>query len=817
MKPNRFTGPTRGRRPTRRTSPASRPCLEVLEDRCLLSFSPAVSYAAGASPLAVVTADFNHDGRLDLATANAGDNTVSVLLGNGDGTFQPAQPSATGATPASVAVGDFNTDGKLDLATANQGGSDVSVLLGHGDGTFQAPNNLDLGSTPASVAVGDFNADGKLDLGVTSNVYYPGSPGYWVCYHGWYGDYCTYYPGSPGYYEGRANVLLGHGDGSFSVPSTTGLGEGYHTSAAVADFNGDGRPDFAAANYDYATVGVLAGDGLGNLQAPTDFATDYAPWSVAAADLDGDGDADLVTANLFANTVGVLAGDGLGSFGPAQSYAAGPLPQSVAVADFNRDGWTDLVTANADPGSVSVLRGNGDGTFQAARDYAAGSSPASVAAGDFNGDLFPDVATADAGSNDVAVLLNTQDWRSFAVSGFPSPATAGTAHTLTVAARDTAGGLLANYAGTVHFTSSDPQADLPADYTFTAADHGTHTFTVTLKTAGPQGITVTDTAVPDLSGSQTGVVVNPAAASRFDLAGFPSTTTSGDAGSFRVTAYDAYGNQATGYAGTVHFTSSDGQATLPADYTFTASDAGTASFLASLVTVGRQSLTAADTAHPSVTRTQTGIRVVPRTSVSGPPVAARNQVLPFTLGAGGLSPGSVFAFAIDWNGDGTTDQTVSGPSGTTVPHSYSTGGSYAVGVTATVRLGGEDYTSPAASTSVNVLALSAATQADPGDASRSALVVEGTASGETVVLSPGAGNGVAVTYNGTPLGTITAPGGAPFAHVLVYGYGGGDTVRLTGGLAVPALLFGGDDNDTLDAGGSGANNVLVGGNGNDAL
>ena len=97
-----------------------------------------------------------------------------------------------------------------------------------------------------------------------------------------------------------------------------------------------------------------------------------------------------------------------------------------------------------------------------------------------------------------------------------------------------------------------------------------------------------------------------------------------------------------------------------------------------------------------------------------------------------------------------------------------------------------------------------------GDATRKALVVEGTANGETIVLSPGAGNGVALSINGTSVGTIASPGGVAFAHLLVYGYGGNDTLRLTGGLAVPALLFGGDGNDTLDAGGSTANNVLIG-------
>ena len=199
------------------------------------------------------------------------------------------------------------------------------------------------------------------------------------------------------------------------------------------------------------------------------------------------------------------------------------------------------------------------------------------------------------------------------VTGFPSPTTAGASHNVTVTAYDAYGNVATGYTGTVHFTSSDPQSTagsgLPANYTFTAGNAGTRTFSATLKTVGTQSITATDTVTGTITGTQSGITVNVGAATHFTVTGYPSPTTAGVSHAFTVTAYDAYGNVATGYTGTVHFTSSDGQAALPANYTFTAANAGVDTFSATLKTAGTQSITATDTVTGTITGTQSGITV----------------------------------------------------------------------------------------------------------------------------------------------------------------------------------------------------------------
>ena len=189
---------------------------------------------------------------------------------------------------------------------------------------------------------------------------------------------------------------------------------------------------------------------------------------------------------------------------------------------------------------------------------------------------------------------------------------AGAAHSVTVTARDAYGNVATGYTGTIRFTSSDPAATLPANYTFSGSDAGVHAFSLgaTLKTAGTRSITATDTAHSGISGSQTGIAVTPGAAATLTVVTVTSWV-AGAAHSVTVTARDAYGNVVPTYTGTIHFTSSDLAATLPANYTFSGSDAGVHVFSGgvTLRTAGARSITATDTAHSGITGSQVGIIV----------------------------------------------------------------------------------------------------------------------------------------------------------------------------------------------------------------
>ena len=178
-------------------------------------------------------ADLTSDGTPDIVVANTGDNSVSVLLGNGDGTFQPQVTYDTGEAPISVAVADLNGDGTLDIVAANFGNSSVSVLLGNGDGTFQPQVSYATGTNPSSVAIADVNGDGIPDIVVANTS------------------------------DNTVGVLPGNGDGTFQPQATFATGS-IPSSVAVTDVNGDGKADLVVANFGDNTVGVLENNSNGS-------------------------------------------------------------------------------------------------------------------------------------------------------------------------------------------------------------------------------------------------------------------------------------------------------------------------------------------------------------------------------------------------------------------------------------------------------------------------------------------------------------------------------------------------------------------------
>jgi hypothetical protein len=352
-----------------------------------LAFVNAPSPAVGDSPRSVAVGDFNGDGLSDLVVANEWSGSLSVLLGNGNGTFRAQVAYAVGgpvtSIPFAVAVADFNGDRRTDLAVANYSNGTVSVLAGNANGTFQPQVSysagISLSPAPIALTVADFNGDRAPDVAAAN-----------------FDDF-------------NAAVFLGNGDGTLRprmnfVTGTASIG------IAAGDFNADGKPDVAVVNAADANVSVLLGNGDGTFRPQVVYATGRQPRSVASADFNGDGRADLAVANRDDNNVSVLLANADGTFRAQITYASGTAPYSVAVGDLNGDGKSDLAVADSQTNSVSVLAGRGDGSFQNRTAFPTGVSPHAVAVGDFDSDGKPDLAlanfTCERCQGSVSVLLN---------------------------------------------------------------------------------------------------------------------------------------------------------------------------------------------------------------------------------------------------------------------------------------------------------------------------------------------------------------------------------------------------------------------------
>jgi len=336
---------------------------------------PRTEFAAGERPSAVATGEFNGDSSTDVVVANENSGTVSVFLGNGDGTFAAATDFAVGAAPVAIAVADFNRDAHADLAVVNFASNSVSILMGNGDGTFQPAADFPVGTTPRAIFAGDLDGDNFPDLAVAN--------------------------------EGSNNVsiLRGAGDGTFATIGEIPVGESPRAILA-GNFAGDTALDLAVANHGSDTVSVLLNDGSASFTLAAELATSDAPAALGAGDFNRDGFLDLVTVNEGSSSVSLLLNNGDSTFADAREFFVGQRPVSVVVADFTGDGLLDLAVASFDFDQVNVLLGAAGAVFGSRIDIPAGDEPVALAGGDFNRDGRRDLAVANQAANLLSVILN---------------------------------------------------------------------------------------------------------------------------------------------------------------------------------------------------------------------------------------------------------------------------------------------------------------------------------------------------------------------------------------------------------------------------
>ena len=378
--------------------------------------NPIANYPTGNSPDFIATAILRSGSSFDdLMVANSADNTVSVLLGNGDGTFATQVTYATGTDPVWIATGQFDNGATapgsnefVDMAVANKASNTVSILLGNGDGTFQTQKTLTTGTAPVCVVTADFHdltGNGALDLAVANQ-----------------GD-------------NTISIFQGNGDGTFKTPTVLQLPAGFSpTGIVTGNFTNSGHVDLAvlekpgASNNNGIVLIYLGnGDGTFALQTNSPYAVGNTPAFITTGDFNADGIVDLVVANSGApstsdsgtavsgNSVSILLGNanpnqlntGNGTFSAATNFPAGTEPTSIAVADYDLDGTADLVVADQADNAVTVLLNAGNENFTALAEVPTGSGPVSVVSADFNGDSRPDAATADIGAAEATVILNS--------------------------------------------------------------------------------------------------------------------------------------------------------------------------------------------------------------------------------------------------------------------------------------------------------------------------------------------------------------------------------------------------------------------------
>ncbi len=296
--------------------------------------SQVINLGGGVSTAALVAADLDGDGDLDLAVSLKDINTVQVLINNA-GTFAVAgSVVVNGQEPRHMAAGDIDADGDIDLVTSNRESDNLSVLRNNGTGALTLVGTLPVGVEPRHLAIDDLNGDCELDIAVAVHD------------------------------DRQIKVLFNQGGGTFGAPVSFNVpGNEKPSGMTAADLDHDGDVDLASTTdvNDTGRVVVMLNNGTGGFQITLYVTNSQNPDSILAADLDADGDKDLATADEASNLVSALANSGAGSFGAGTTFAVGLHPSMVASADFDANGSIDLVTANRDADNVAVLINSSNG------------------------------------------------------------------------------------------------------------------------------------------------------------------------------------------------------------------------------------------------------------------------------------------------------------------------------------------------------------------------------------------------------------------------------------------------------------------------
>jgi hypothetical protein len=401
------------------------------------TFQEPLANVVGNYPSALATGDFTGNGNLGLAAANQGSDSVTILPGNGDGTFQQPLTASLpqGSAATSIVAADFNGDGRTDLAVAESSLSEVAIFLGNGNGTFQPPVQISVQGAYA-LATGDFTGHGRVDIAVADAALANGQGGVTILMNNGEGQFValpTIAFGNPsnspspdaivaGNFTGSGHldlavadkitddvtVFLGNGDGTFRVQPPISFGSSYlfRMSLVTGNFTHDGHTDLAVAATDFAngdSVDVLLGNGDGTFQPLPPISLGYfsvLPVAIVAGDFNHDGNLDLATADFNGSGTddySVYLGNGDGTFQAPSPYALGGAGASNALVtgDFTGSGRTDLAIARTSPDDVQVRLSNGDGTFSnpAVTDLVRRETPILA---DLSGSNSPGVAVVDA-------------------------------------------------------------------------------------------------------------------------------------------------------------------------------------------------------------------------------------------------------------------------------------------------------------------------------------------------------------------------------------------------------------------------------------